>query len=734
MQQKQRGGTASATASTEAQDREPGLKAEASLPLKTPTGQDLLYTAPTEATKVSLTLQEQPAETAKLEDFKVSQGANEANDLAPPPLLLKSDNGGARLPKGLAEKAKVPRDGGAPEQRRRHHRRKLNSTIRGNYDSDDSVYDYDSDFIDDSDITEDYAATGKPGFGVLSGLLGPRWNRDQTYSVTDASALSTPPGGQVAGGQLDNIKTKGDNDDSDNDLDEWDWSRRQLRTLLPAPVEEAAHRLEERVRDLFGERKPNGWEKIPELAELYATLCEQAVATRWATLPTSDEPMLYSFREELLYRLSFLRTTRPKLLQVASARYWRQIEQETEGRLRDLWGQLQSIVERETATEETVTSTPFWTPSLIDCVHQYFLTQIQALTAANFRYKKPRSVSKMLKVFATDLKQHPVFVSQTGVTAKDLESVYRKREAELIAERRARREEERQRKREEKQRAKEQQLALSADGDDSRTPAPTASQMSGSVPRSPYACHQSSTSPASDKHFLEKSPRPEHSQKTQLPENQEPAAAAAASVAGVTASAEKRRARSLEERFAELQQWRQETNEWSATHPYPSVISQKDGFRSVRLWVKAQRMAARGTGRGKLAPEAFFRRCMEELHIDLLYGIDAPSAVGALVMEETPQDASNRAPNLVATTLKMPPKSRLEPEIFAPLERFRIPNDLAEEAAREAAAAAAAAPLLTMRTPSQSFSKMLEPAVDPEPSDSNENKPQPERSRQTPTH
>ncbi|KAK4530315.1 hypothetical protein CCYA_CCYA04G1172 [Cyanidiococcus yangmingshanensis] len=633
----------------------------------------------------------EPSQVTGLEERALSleeseKGAVTSGTTATGPLLSASSGGGGGSGAPLktpADELRISNREIVPEQRKRRRRRRPNSTVRGNYESDDSIYDYDSDFIDDSEITEDYAASGKPGFGVLSSFLGPRWSRDQALSAADSKAHSALEDGSAASRVLGVTRA------NDDDSEEWDWSRRQPRPHLPAPIEAAAQRLEERIRDVYGEKKPNGWDRIPELADLFASLCEQAVEARWASLPSSDEPMLYRFREELFCRLSFLRTTRPKLLQIASARHWRQIERETEERLRDIREQLNAAVEQATSTEGTSTSTSFWTPALIEAVHEYFITQIKALVAANFRYKKPRSVSKMIKVFATDLKQHPVFVNQSAVTAKDLESVYRKREADLVAERRAKREEERQRKREEKMKAKEQQAALSSDVDVGGSPTPAESQLSGSAQRSPYTQQQSSASPTIGKSFVDGSPFREtpnrhedqdvHRQATAGPAPQE------------VASAEKRRAHTLEERFVELRQWRHETNEWNTTHPYPSVISQKDGFRSVRLWVKAQRMAARGTGRGKLAPETFFRRCIEELDIDLLYGIDASFTTDASAVHESPLDWSNRAQKPAVPALKPLTKSCLESEIFAPPDRFRIPDDLAEEAAREAAAAAAAA-------------------------------------------
>jgi len=567
---------------------------------------------------------------------------------------------------------------GRQRQGRKRRRRRLNAAVRGNYESDDSVYDYDSDFIDDSEITEDFAADMQPGFGVLSSILGQRWNRIPSADPRPASAASTPERHQLASGM-----TGRSGPSQDDDFEEWAWSRRHSRVVLPQRVEEVARLLEARIRDLYGDKKPNGWEKVPELVELLAEFCESAVAARLASVPTSEGSVPYRFQEELFNRLAFLRTTKPKLLQVASARYWRQVERDAEEQLRQIRDQLHIAAEQLPAADGATESNLLERPALLDCVHQYFVHQVQALNAANFRYKKPRSVSKMLKVFAAELKQHPVFVNDASVTAKDLESVYRKRESELLAKRRAEREAERQRKREERQRDKEQQVTSQVDSEGRATPTHAGSQQNELEQQSPEASQTGSDS------FTQ--PRAHPRQSTEQPEGDHLSDEGVSTAPADTPQAERnKRTHSLEERFAELRQWRYETDEWTPLHPYPSVICRRDRFRSVRLWVKSQRMIARGTGRGKLAPKDFYRRCKAELGVDLFHGLEIIGSVHTSPGEK-PLYRPRPTGNPLISALKMPLPTGAPSTLFASMDRYRIPEDLAEEAAREAAAAAAAA-------------------------------------------
>ncbi|KAK4537998.1 hypothetical protein CDCA_CDCA15G4023 [Cyanidium caldarium] len=645
-----------------------------------------------------------------------------------------------RLPPTLRAKRK------APSRANRRGRKRL--VIRGNYDSDDSVYDYDSDFIDDTDIVVEGDGEPVPRLGM--GLMGAAQTRLQ----------------RVDGGRV--------NDDEDDDEDDFDLSSVAVsRPAMPEPVERPLTQLEARIRDQYGERKPDQWSKDEAVLQLLDAVCDAAVVAGEALEPTMAEPMLYTLSDALVVRLGFLRTTRPRLLREVSARYWRRREAEYSEQLQRLHEPLETLFAAMPGAEHDTDASSYWTEERVQHLHAMFVAHRHVATAANFRYKKPRGSMKVVHRFAAELKQHPAFRSVEWLTARDLESTYRRHEHEMVERRKQERQAERQRKRQDKQqRANVDETPstaattmLEAVNAEPSPPQPQVLPLAPETPGTPARASQGTAPTDAVPNQADAATAP---LTPSAVANTNIGVAGGASTATTTGNGDggggggggsggnsgaKRKYHSLDERFEQLRQWRYECTEWSTNHPYPSVISQKDAFRSVRLWVKSQRMAAKGTGHGRLAPRGFFDRCKQELEVDLLHRIDVPwfdmparitgqarrgdpaakreTALPPMKMPATTMDASGgEAPSdppmqCSAPTQSNPAEpptptpvvvhaSRAEPEAQvseeapttlpapappdpatpappAPLPpaRYTIPLDLAEEAAREAERAAA---------------------------------------------
>ena len=511
----------------------------------------------------------------------------------------------------------------APSRANRRGRKRL--VIRGNYDSDDSVYDYDSDFIDDTDIVVEGGGEPVPRLGV---------------GVMDAARSRLQ---RIDGGRVNDDEEEEDGDDDDFDLS----SVAVSRPAMPEPVERPLTQLETRIRDQYGERKPDQWSKDESVLQLLDAVCDAAVVAGEALEPTMAEPMLYTLSDALVVRLGFLRTTRPRLLREVSARYWRRREAEYGEQLQRLHEPLETLFAATPGAERDADASSYWTEERVQHLHAMFVAHRHVATAANFRYKKPRGSMKVVHRFATELKQHPAFRSVEWLTARDLESTYRRREHEIVERRKQERQAERQRKRQDKQQQQQQQQRANVD----ETPSTTVTTVLEAVNAEPSSS-QTQVLPSAPGTPATPARASQGAAPTDAVPNQAAAAAAAAPqtppavadtdtrVAAATSTATttgngdggggggnsgaKRKYHSLDERFEQLRQWRYECTEWSTNHPYPSVISQKDAFRSVRLWVKSQRMAAKGTGHGRLAPRGFFDRCKQELEVDLLHRIDVP--------------------------------------------------------------------------------------------------------------